>query len=62
MREKTEQIEEILPQKLREQIVYIFLNADVLGELSDIDVDEQEVTQPSEPSEKEIAHQQLRQS
>ena len=45
-----------------EQIIYICLNAGVPGDLSDIDVDEQEVTQPSEPDEKERTPQQLRHS
>ena len=54
--------EEILPRKTVEQIVHICLHADVPGDLSDINVDEQEVTQPNEPGEKKMAPQQLRQS
>ena len=47
-------IEEILPHKMGEQIVHFFLNADVPENPSDNDIGEQEVTQPSEPSENEI--------
>ena len=53
-------IEEILPHKLGEQIVHFFLNADVPEDPSDTDIGEQEVTQPSEPSENEMTPQQLK--
>ena len=45
-----------------EQTTHIQSNVDVSEYPSDTDVGEQGVTQPSEPSEKEIAPQQLRQS
>ena len=54
--------EEILPQKMGEQIVYICLSADMLEDLSDTNVIEQEVTQSCEHGVKEMAPQQLRQS
>ena len=43
-----------------EQTVHIFLSADVREDPIDIDVGEQEVTQPSEPSENEMTPQQLK--
>ena len=52
---------DILIQKRREQIVYIYLSVDVPGDLSDINVSEQEVTQSRE-LEKKMTPQQLRQS
>ena len=45
-----------------EKTVYICINANVLEDPSDTDVGEQEMTQPSEPSEKIMAPQQLRRS
>ena len=54
--------EEIPPQKTGEQTVHTCLNANVLGDLSDTDVDEQKVTQPNKPGEKEMTPQQLRHS
>ena len=56
-----EKIEEILSQKTGEQAVHICLSADVPEDSSDTSVGEQEVTQPSESSEKQMAPQQLRQ-
>ena len=56
-------IEEILPQKTGEQTVLICLSADVPEDPNDTGVGEQEVSQPSEPSkpsEKQRAPQQLR--
>ena len=54
-------MEEILPQKMREQTLHICLSAYVPEDPSDTSVSEQEVTQPSKPSEKHRAPQQLRQ-
>ena len=56
-----EQTEKILPQKTGEQTVHICLSA-VPEDSSDTSVGEQEVTQPSEPSENEMTPQQPRHS
>ena len=47
---------------MREQTLHICLSADVPEDSSDTSVGEQEVTQPSEPSENEMTPQQLRHS
>ena len=59
--EQREQTEEILPQKRGEQTVHICFSADVPEDSSDTSVGEKEVTQPSEPSDKQRSPQQLRQ-
>ena len=53
-------IEEILQQKMGEQITHTQPNVDVSEDSSDIDVDEEEMIQSSESVEKETSHQQLR--
>ena len=53
-------IEEILPQKIREQTLHIFLSVDVLEDPRDTNVSEQEVTQSSELGANEMAPQQFR--
>ena len=50
-------IEEILLQKMGEQTIHICLSAGMLENPSDINVDEQEVTQLSELGEKEMTTQ-----
>ena len=55
-RKMGEQIEEI-PHKTGEQTAHICLSADVPGDSSDNSVGEQEVTQPSKSSVKEMTPQ-----
>ena len=54
--------EEIPPQKTGEQTVHICFSANVPEDSSDTSIGEQEVTQPSEPSENEMTPQQLKRS
>ena len=55
-------VEEILQQKMGEPTTHIQSNVDAPKDPSDIDVDEQEVTQSNESDTNETTHQQLRRS